>query len=266
MKQFNSPFAEGSASARAAGVRSLLIACVITFALYFIPYAGYVTYPIRILVTFIHEGAHALMALLTGSTVDAIAVMPNGSGVTLSRTPIGPAGWLPNMLISSAGYLGATLYGAILVWMLRRGMEGRKLLLMTGIAVALVTLGAVKGLAWPPAWVAGASPFGLMFALFWGVLLTAGLLIGAKKLPRDGANWLASFVGVQCVLNALFDLRTLFDLSVGTSAHTDARNMEALTLLPAPIWAALWIVMSLAILLFVLRPERASRRSAVAIR
>jgi hypothetical protein len=248
----HSPFGEGSAAAKAAGVRSLLLAAAITIALYFIPYASYITYPIRLLVTFIHEGAHALMALLTGSPVEAIAVMPNGSGVTLTR----PAGWLPNVLISSAGYLGATLFGAILVGLLRKGVAGKRLLITTAIAIALVTLGALKGILWPLSWVGGVDVFGLFFALIWGVVLTGGLFLAATKLPKEAADWTASFIGVQCVLNALFDLQTLFGLSVSTGAQTDARNMESLTLLPAPVWAVVWIVMSFAILWFVLRPER----------
>lgn len=254
---FQSPFGEGSAAARKAGVRTLLIAAAITIALYFVPYAGYVTYPIRLLVTFIHEGSHALMALLTGSPVEAIAIMPDGSGVTLTR----PNNIISSLLTSSAGYLGATLYGAILVGLLRRGISGRRLLFGTAIAVGLVTLGALKGIVWPGSWgLPGVNLFGLGFALFWGVILTLGLLLASKKLPQDMADWAAAFIGVQCVLNALFDLHTLFGLSVGTMAQTDARNMEQMTLLPAPLWAGLWIVMSLGMLLFVLRPEKSPRR------
>ena len=251
---FHSPFGEGSATAKQAGVRTLLIAAAITIALYFIPYAGYITYPIRLLVTFIHEGAHALMAIVTGSPVEAIGIMPNGSGVTLTR----PVSYISSLLTSSAGYLGAMLFGAMTIALLRKGIAGRRLLLGTAVAVGLVTMGAVKGIVWPGSW-GMVDPFGLFFALFWGFVLTVGLLIAAKKLPRDMADWTAAFIGVQCVLNALFDLNTLFSLSVGTGAHTDARNMEQLTLLPAPLWAGLWIVLSLGMLLFVLRPERAPR-------
>ena len=241
----NSPFGAGSADARARGVRTLLIAAVITIALYWIPYAGYATYPIRLLVTFIHEGSHALMTWLTGGWVQSISIQPDGSGLTMSRIP---DSLLPHLLVGSAGYLGASLYGAILVGLLRRGAVGNRLLLVTGIAVGLVTLGVFLGL-----------PFTLnVFGLFWGVLITAGLLACALRLPREAADWVAAFVGVQCVLNALFDLKTLFGLSVTSLTPTDAQGMAAATigLIPAPFWALLWIMMSAAMLWFVLRPMK----------
>jgi hypothetical protein len=47
-------------------VRTLLIATLITLALWFIPFASVLTYPFRLFVTFIHEGGHALAACLNG--------------------------------------------------------------------------------------------------------------------------------------------------------------------------------------------------------
>jgi hypothetical protein len=251
---WSDPFAAQTPTARADSVRTLLIAAVVTIALYFVPYAGYITYPIRLLVTFIHEGSHALMAILTGGSVQAISVSPDGSGLTTSLL----AGWLPSILVSSAGYLGASLFGAGMIGMLRRGASANRLLLVTAVAVALVTFGALKGILWP--FSAGGHPaFSLFFALFWGILLTLGLFIASRKLDAKTAGWVAAFIGVQCMLNALFDLKTLFALSVSTMAGTDAMNMARLTLIPAPIWAAFWMALSIGMLWFVLRPTRAQR-------
>jgi len=41
----------------------LIIATVITIVLWFIPFADYLVYPIRLFVTFIHEASHALIAV-----------------------------------------------------------------------------------------------------------------------------------------------------------------------------------------------------------
>jgi hypothetical protein len=254
---WSDPFAAASPSARADAVRTLLFAAVITIVLYFIPYAGFITYPIRLLVTFIHEGSHALMTILTGGWVDSISVSPDGSGLTLSRLP----GWLPQVLVASAGYLGASLYGATMIGLLRRGVSANRLLLITGIAVGLVTLGALKGVLWPGSWVVhGMGP--LFFALGWGIVLTLALVIASRKLDPKTAGWAAAFIGVQCMLNALFDLRTLFTLSVSTMAPTDAMNMFRLTMIPAPVWAALWMVVSAGMIWFVLRPARTRQEIA----
>ena len=63
-------------------VRTLLIALALTVALWFIPYADALTYPLRLFATFIHEGIHALAALLTGNHVLGLRVAPNGGGAT----------------------------------------------------------------------------------------------------------------------------------------------------------------------------------------
>lgn len=235
-------FAAPTPAGRAEAVRTLLIACAAVIALQFVPYARYIVYPLRLLVTFIHEGSHALMALATGGHVQAIAIQPDGSGTTLTWGGFNP-------FISSAGYLGSTLFGALLVGLLRRGVSGRPLLLATGVCVGLATLGILGGLA----------SFQLnLFGLFWGVVLTVGLFAAGLRLAPKYANWVVAFIGAQCILNALFDLQTLFALSVTPGGGmTDAQNMARMTLIPAPVWAVLWLVGAFFMLwAVVLRPQK----------
>ena len=213
--------------------RNIVLAALATVALSLIPYAGVVTYPLRLLVTFIHEGSHALATLLTGGWVLGLGVSADGSGLTLSRGGLG-------VLISSAGYLGATLYGAVLLHLLRRGVDPRKLLLVTGGAVALMAISCVGGMLH--------ALQGSVFGLIWAGVLAPTLIICAKKLSRETAGFAAGLIGVQCVLNALFDLKTLFLLSTLTGVQTDAQNMQRMTLIPAAAWSVLWIVAALGIL------------------
>src|SRR3989442_3512458 len=51
---------------------TLLVAAAISIALWFIPFAELLNYPFRLFVTFIHEGGHALAALLTGNSVRSL--------------------------------------------------------------------------------------------------------------------------------------------------------------------------------------------------
>ena len=66
----------------------LLTAAVISIVLWFIPYAEILTYPFRIFVTFIHEGGHALAALLTGNSVASLSIATNASGETSRRKAV----------------------------------------------------------------------------------------------------------------------------------------------------------------------------------
>src|SRR5215213_222113 len=94
-------------------VRTLLVAAAITIALWFIPYAEILTYPFRIFVTFIHEGGHAIAALLTGNSVESLSVAMNASGETYTTK----GGLISQILVSSAGYLGAMAYGVLLLFL-----------------------------------------------------------------------------------------------------------------------------------------------------
>src|SRR5207245_6253995 len=89
---------------------TLILAAVCSSDLWFVPFAEILSYPFRIFVTFIHEGGHAIAALLTGNSVQSLSVAMNGSGETYTTQ----GGVWSQMLVSSAGYLGAMTYGALL--------------------------------------------------------------------------------------------------------------------------------------------------------
>jgi len=69
----------------------LLIATLLTVAIWFIPYADYLVYPIRLFVTFIHESSHAIIALLTGGSVQSLTIAVDGSGVAGRALYLDPA-------------------------------------------------------------------------------------------------------------------------------------------------------------------------------
>lgn len=228
--------------------RTLLIATAITFALWFIPYASVVAYPFRLFVTFIHEGGHALAAVLTGHSVRSVEIFFNGEGVTLVERSSG----FSNLLISSAGYLGAIAFGALLLWMIRHRFKAR--VLLAGSALVIAALTAIYGFVVP------LTDFSLKpFTVLAGATITAGLLAAAKYLPLRAANFLVGFLAVQCVLNAVFDLKSLAFMSVFSSEMTDAANMAAATGVPAIIWALMWAAVGFIIVSLALRAYAVSR-------
>src|SRR5881628_3609768 len=95
---------------------TLMLAAALSIALWFIPFAEILTYPFRIFVTFIHEGGHAIAALLTGNSVQSLSVSMNASGETYTTQ----GGTFSQMFVSSAGYLGAMAFGAVLLVFIRR--------------------------------------------------------------------------------------------------------------------------------------------------
>jgi hypothetical protein len=202
----------------------LLFASLLTLVLWFIPFAGVFTYPIRLFVTFIHETGHALAALATLGEVNRVKLEWDGSGVTLTQ-----GGW--GFLISSAGYLTTTLYGSLLLLFLRRERNARTAAIGTGGLLLVITaLFGGNVVAWLAGFVFGA----------------ACLLLGLKAKPKI-VHFCMSFLAIQCLLNAFYDLRTLLYLSAFDPAvPTDAGNMSQATggLLPPVFWAFGWVLLS----------------------
>lgn len=226
---------------------TLLTATAVSVVLWFIPYAELLTYPFRIFVTFIHEGGHALAALVTGNTVQSLSVAMNASGETYTTQ----GGMFSQLLVSSAGYLGAMIFGALLLVLIRKTVAARLVLL--GSSVFILALTAIYGLFKPV--FSGASWSGIPFTVLAGTLLSVGLFAIARFASARVTTFFVSFLAVQCVLNALMDLKTVFFLSspFATTVPSDAVNMANATGLPAFFWAVMWIALAFVILWIAMR-------------
>jgi hypothetical protein len=228
---------------------TLLIAAAISIALWFVPFAEVLTYPFRIFVTFIHEGGHAIAALLTGNSVQSLSVAMNASGETYTTQ----GGTLTQMFVASAGYLGAMTFGALLLVLIRRGVRAR--LILAGSSLLILALTIIFGLVKPLVAGTWGSLAGVPFTLFAGIVLSVGLFAVARFASRRVAAFFVSLLAVQCVLNALLDLKTVFFLSspFAPSIPTDAVNMANATGIPAIVWTIIWIVIAIGILSFAMR-------------
>jgi hypothetical protein len=232
---------------------TLLVAATISVLLWFIPYAEFLTYPFRIFVTFIHEGGHAIAALLTGNSVESLSVAMNTSGETYTTH----GGLISQFFIASAGYIGAMAFGALLLVLIRKAIAARIVLLSSAGLIFGLTM--IYGLIKPILGLNFLS--GIPFTLAAGVLISLGLVLIARFASARVATFFVSFLAAQCVLNALFDLKTVFFLSspFAPAIPTDAVNMSHATGIPAIFWAALWIALALGILWFAMRLYVAGR-------
>jgi hypothetical protein len=232
----------------------LLTAAVLSIVLWFIPFAEILTYPFRIFVTFIHEGGHAIAALLTGNSVESLSIATNASGETYTTQ----GGTISQMFVASAGYLGSMAFGALLLVLIRKTIAARVVLIGSAAVVFALTL--IYGLIKPI--VSGVPSSGIPFTILAGTLLTVGLVAVARYASARVATFFVSFLAVQCVLNALLDLKTVFFLSspFAPSVPTDAMNMANATGIPALAWSVVWITIALGILGLSMRLYVASRK------
>lgn len=200
-------------------VSLLLAATACLLALNMVPGVGALLYPIKLLVTYVHEGMHALAALLTGGHVLSIAVHPDMSGLTWTQGG-------SNFLITSAGYLGTMLFGALCTFALKHGAPSRAVLI------------AITGMVLLNVFYMG---FGNMFGAVWGLILLG--VLGAGLMFTTIGFFLAPLLSIQLLLGAFYDLQTLLALS-GSGVSTDAQIMASMTGIPASAWALTWLGLS----------------------
>jgi hypothetical protein len=226
-------------------VKLLLIATLVTVGLWFIPYAEYAVYPIRLFVTFIHESSHALIATITGGSVQSLTISADGSGVvySASRSIIGA------LFTSSAGYLGTTAFGILMLFLIRKSVSANKVLFGLGAFVAIMTI--VFGIVLPMFnFLSLQVPFSSqLFTVIAGLAMAGGLIALARFASQKVANWIVAFLAVQCLLNAISDLKTVLFMNaplIGSDIQNDAGNMAAATGIPSFLWVVIWIGISAA--------------------
>jgi len=211
---------------------TLLVAALASLLLWTIPFFGLVLLPLQYLNTHIHEFSHAFVAILTGGQVDTIHVYSNGSGVTLI------AGGSP-LLTNSAGYLGATIIGGLIIVFSRTekgaGLTMRAIACLLLFSFVFWVRGDIVGLVSGVAWIA------LLFAL-------------PAKIRGRNLVFLAQFIGMQQCLESLQALYVQFKVSAyPVEIGSDAGNMAQFTGVPAMFWAVLWGAIGLGVLFVTLR-------------
>lgn len=228
--------------------RTLAIALLVSLLLWNLPFGGYAMYPFKLLATWLHELSHGLMMLLTGAGFDHVVIYRDTSGLAYARSSVGPIG---SGLIAAAGYMGTSLWGAVLLVTSRDPRSARRALLvlaslLAGSAIALIAPDST----------------GDMFGPYAVAAMGVVVAICALALPGRWRVLVAHFVAAQSCVNALLDIRVLLRPSqvvggkyVGIS---DAHNMAMLTFGTAATWAVwtwaiAWLVWSLAVLFIAIR-------------
>jgi hypothetical protein len=210
---------------------ALLIAGLLTIAGMLIPMLHRVLLPVQYLNTHLHELSHALVAQFTGAEVDEIRVNADGSGVTPVRGG--------NMLfIASAGYLGSSVFGALMIYFGRTEKTARLTLISL---VALLCMSMVV-------WVRG-DAVGEVSGIGWIVLLVGAALL----LKRNGLVFFCQFLGLQQCLSSVQSMFELVKISSVMEVHSDATILQTDTGIPAIVWAMTWSVLSLVLVIWTLK-------------
>lgn len=260
--------------------RYLLGALVTLLLLSNIPYGRYMLYPFELFSTWIHEMCHGLAALAVGGDFLQLHLYPDTSGRALSR---GVGSTWAKAIVASAGYIGTSFLGALLLLLQRPTRFSRSLAGMTLFTLSILLFVQVR--TWSGIilflWLivslgllAFATPtpdigrFGL-FALGCSMLLTllfastpftiAILLAGGGfclLLGIRGSNAMAhfffSFLAATCGLNALTGIQVLFAPHLVVNGQvvssSDAHAVASYLFGSHQLWAGFWLIISISLL------------------
>jgi hypothetical protein len=211
----------------------LLVAIAVGFLAGLLFWNAWVLWPFRLLVVLMHESSHAAATLLVGGSVDRIQIAANEGGFTLSRYP---PSLLRQIVVASAGYVGSTVSGCVLLWVAARSRGARWPLVALTVWTGGVALLWVRD-AFTLAFVAGAALVLSLVARFGPALLRRALLV---------------FLATFSVSYALYDIKDDL-LHLASRGPSDAQALAQATFIPAIVWGAGWAIVSLALVALTLR-------------
>jgi hypothetical protein len=233
------------ATAHAGGGRALVLALLVTLLLWNVPYGSYALYPFKVFATWLHESSHAVMMLLTGAGVRKLQIFRDTSGLAVPSAGVTRAA---QVAISSAGYMGTALIGALLLVLGRNRQRARLALGIVGFLMLLTTL----------VWVS--NGFGIAAIATFGAL--AAIMAG---LASDRVCvFVLNLIAAQACINAVLDIRVLFAANMYVNGkpyqQSDAHAVSSLVGGPPWFWAALWMLWSFALFFVALRWVRLEQR------
>ncbi len=180
----------------------------------------------RMLVTIVHEGGHAVAALVSGRRLRGIRLHSDTSGLTVSSGRASGPGMVVMLL---AGYLGPAVVGLGAVAMLLAGHALGLLWLLT-VLLALMLL-QIRNF------------YGLVVVVGCGALLVAVSWFASAPTQSSLAyllTWVLLLSAPKPVLELVGQRRR------GQAARSDPDQLAALTRTPAGAWIAVFLVADVA--------------------
>lgn len=199
-----------------------LVVCV--FALWQTP----VIVPLKILIVFLHELAHAAMTVITGGNVISLTISAEQGGAVLSRGG-------SRFLILSAGYLGSLLIGMGLLLIAIRTHADRALMTCFGALMLIVAAIYIRDL------------FALMFCLGVG----AAMIASAQFLPHDVNDLILRVIGLTSMIYVPYDIFS--DTIVRQALRSDARMLAEEFGGATVLWGAIWLIISIGLIWIAVR-------------
>jgi hypothetical protein len=180
----------------------------------------------RNVVTIVHEGGHAMVAVLTGRRLTGIRLHSDASGLTLS---VGRPYGLGMVLTAAAGYLSPSLVGLAGVVLL--AVEQVTIMLWAAAFVLLMMLLVVRNL------------YGALALLLSGGVVVA-MSLRASPDVQAAFGYLVTWFLLLGAVRPVVELQRQRRRRPGL--NTDADQLAGLTMFPAIVWVGIFGLTALA--------------------
>lgn len=180
----------------------------------------------RNLITVVHEGGHAITAILWGRRITGIKLHSNTSGVTVSSgKPYG----LGMIFTAMAGYIAPAVLGLGIQYLVSVGR------IFLGIVILAILL------------------LGIFLSIrnFWGLVVVVPLLAGFYFLFQVSSTLQTTILLIMATFLIVASLKPIIELQVlrmrGEAEDSDADQLAKLTLIiPGSLWVFLFFLIALA--------------------
>ena len=200
------------------------LASTIAIIIQFVPKVHFLSYPIRLFITVIHELCHGIAAMTTGGEFTHFVVRLDTSGTAWRY-----GGW--DFVVTPAGYLGTTMFSALLI--LSTGIDGAAQMVLSSLGVFVIILVLIFG--WK-------SLTTLLIGLGYGL----GAVFIAWYANENWALFSISLLAVFGCLDALSDLRWMaLAARLGIPRSNDATKMAIRFGCSTVFWTWAWTIIAL---------------------
>ncbi len=196
--------------------------------------------PIKVLIVFFHESAHALATVLTGGEVISMHIVANQGGQVES---LGGTAWI----IVTAGYLGSLLIGAFILLCASHSRADRVLMGALAALMIAITLLYVR------------NGYGVAF----GLVAAAAMIAFAVFLPNWCNDAILKLIGLMSIMYVPWDIFN--DTLQRSELRSDARILAELVGGSTMMWGTLWLLMSVVVAIASLYFARIKPASAASV-
>lgn len=194
------------------GKKNIIIILAVLLVLAFAFWDSIFIYPFKLFVVILHEMSHGLAAVMTGGRIVEISISPDVGGYCRYLTT---GGFFSGIFVASAGYLGSTLAGCLLLFMALKWHMARYVNAFIALLLLGTTLFYVR------------QPFGIVFFL----TVTIVLFLMSFKASQYINTIFTAFIGLISCFYSVVDIKE--DLIMRTGIGSDADAIAAMLGVPA---------------------------------